>query len=220
LTDFSRETILESMSEQTETRETRRSPIDDLRQIDDARTLKALAHPVRVALIETLSVEGPMTATEAGERIGESPTTCSFHLRQLAKYGFVEEAGGGKGRSRPWRVPDTGLNISSDNDDPEAAVAAGTVARLWRENQLRRLENWRDTRASYPREWRNAATHSQSVMWVTPDELKEFNEELLELMMTRFRERKADPSKRPEGSLPVETLLFNYPVSPPQGGGA
>ena len=71
MTDFSRETILESMSEQTETRETRRSPIDDLRQIDDARTLKALAHPVRVALIETLSVEGPMTATEAGERIGE-----------------------------------------------------------------------------------------------------------------------------------------------------
>jgi DNA-binding transcriptional ArsR family regulator len=209
------------MSEQqTTTTEKRRSPVDDLRQIDDARTLKALAHPVRVALIETLSVEGPMTATEAGERIGESPTTCSFHLRQLAKYGFVEEAGGGKGRSRPWQVPDTGLNISSDNDDPEAAVAAGTVARLWRENQLRRLEHWRDTRSSYPREWRNAATHSQSVMWVTPEELKEFNEELLEIMMTRFRERKADPSKRPADSLPVETLLFNYPVSPPQGGGA
>jgi predicted ArsR family transcriptional regulator len=209
------------MSEQqSQITEKRRSPVDDLRQIDDARTLKALAHPVRVALIETLSVEGPMTATEAGERIGESPTTCSFHLRQLAKYGFVEEAGGGKGRSRPWRVPGTGLNISSDNDDPEAAVAAGTVARLWRENQLRRLENWRDTRSSYPREWREAATHSQSVMWVTAEELKEFNEELLELMMTRFRERKADPSTRPEGSLPVETLLFNYPVSPPQGGGA
>ena len=94
MTEVSREIILESMSEQqTETREHRHSPIDDLRQIDDARTLKALAHPVRVALIETLSVEGPMTATEAGERIGESPTTCSFHLRQLAKYGFVEEAG-------------------------------------------------------------------------------------------------------------------------------
>ena len=209
------------MSEQqTKTTEKRRSPVDDLRQIDDARTLKALAHPVRVALIETLAVEGPMTATEAGERIGESPTTCSFHLRQLAKYGFVEEAGGGKGRSRPWRVPDTGLNISSDSDDPETAVAAGTVARLWRENQLRRLEHWRDTRSSFPREWRSAATHSESVMWVTPEELKEFNEELLEIMMTRFRERKADPSTRPEGALPVETLLFNYPVSPPQGGGA
>jgi predicted ArsR family transcriptional regulator len=206
------------MSEQ-QTTEKRRSSLDGLRQVNDAQTLKALAHPVRIALMETLSIEGPMTATEAGERIGESPTTCSFHLRQLAKYGFVEEAGGGKGRSRPWRLANRGLNISSDNDDPEAAVAAGTIARLWRENQLRRLEHWRDTRSSYPRDWRTATTHSESLMWLTAEELKELNEELLEILMTRFEERRTDPSLRPEGSLPVETLLFNYPVSPPLGGG-
>ncbi|HTU31755.1 MAG TPA: helix-turn-helix domain-containing protein [Solirubrobacteraceae bacterium] len=206
------------MSEQ-QPNEKRQSSVDGLRQVNDARTLKALAHPVRVALMEALSVEGPITATQAGELIGESPTTCSFHLRQLAKYGFVEEAGGGKGRSRPWRLPHRGLNISSDDDDPEAAVAAGTLARLWRENQLRRLEHWRDTRSSYPREWRNAATHSESLMWLTSEELKELNEELLEILMTRFEERRTDPSLRPEGSLPVETLLFNYPVSPPHGGG-
>jgi predicted ArsR family transcriptional regulator len=207
------------MGEQRNT-ENRRSPIADLRQIDDARTLKALAHPVRVALMEILSIEGPLTATAAGEMIGESPTTCSFHLRQLAKYGFVEEAGGGKGRSRPWRLPDHGLDIRSDMEDPEAAVAAGVVARLWRENQLRRLEHWRDTRSNYPIEWRDAATHSETVMWMTAEELVELNQELLEIMMTRFRERRTDPSARPEGSLPVETLLFNYPVSPPKGGGA
>jgi predicted ArsR family transcriptional regulator len=198
----------------------RPSPVDELRQVSDVRMLKALAHPVRIALIEILSIDGPLTATEAGERIGESPTTCSFHLRQLAKYGFVEEAGGGKGRSRPWRVPDQGLNVSTEFDDPEAAVAAGLVAQLWRESQLRRLEHWRDSRSNYPREWRDAATHSESVMWVTAQELEEFNRELLELMMSRFRERRTDPSTRPEGALPVETLLFNYPVSPTQGGGA
>jgi predicted ArsR family transcriptional regulator len=207
------------MSEQQNT-ETGPAPHSDLRQIRDAQTLKALAHPVRIALIETLGVEGAMTATEAGERIGESPTTCSFHLRQLAKYGFVEEAGGGKGRSRPWRVVDRGLDISSDSGDPEAEVAAGTVARLWRESQLRRLEHWRDTRSSYPQEWREATTHSQIVHWLTPAELKEMNEELLAIVLSRFQDRRFDPSKRPEGSLPVETLLFNYPVSPPQGGGA
>ncbi|HEY3775108.1 MAG TPA: helix-turn-helix domain-containing protein [Solirubrobacteraceae bacterium] len=206
------------MSEQ-QPNEKRQSSVDGLRQVNDARTLKALAHPVRVALMEALSVEGPITATEAGDQIGESPTTCSFHLRQLAKYGLVEEAGGGKGRSRPWRLANRGLNISSDNDDPEAAVAAGTLARLWRENQLRRLEHWRDTRSSYPREWRSASTHSESLMWLTAEELKELNEQLLEILMTRFEERRTDPSLRPEGSLPVETLLFNYPVSPPLGGG-
>lgn len=72
--------------------------LPDIRKITDVRTLRALAHPVRIALIEALIIDGPMTATEAGERIGETPTTCSFHLRQLAKYGLVEEAGGGKGR--------------------------------------------------------------------------------------------------------------------------
>src|ERR1700685_3666291 len=78
--------------------------LPDLRSISDVRTLRALGHPVRIALIEELSLGGAMTATQVGERIGESATTCSFHLRQLAKYGFVEEAGGGKGRGRPSSV--------------------------------------------------------------------------------------------------------------------
>ena len=75
--------------------------LPNIREITDARTLRALSHPVRLALIEQLTIGGPMTATEVGELIGESPTTCSFHLRQLAKYGFVEEAGGGKGGPGP-----------------------------------------------------------------------------------------------------------------------
>jgi DNA-binding transcriptional ArsR family regulator len=208
------------MSEQQTHAAKRRSPVEDIRRIDDPRTLKALAHPVRIALMETLSVEGPLTATEAGERIGESPTTCSFHLRQLSKYGFVEEAGGGRGRSRPWRVPEGGLSVRSEQPDPEAAVAASTVARLWRESQLRRLEHWRDTRSSYPRQWREAATHSATITWLTAEELAELNRELLEVLITRFPERRSDPSQRPEGALPVETLLFNYPLSPPRGGGA
>ena len=109
-----------------------------LRQITDARTMRALSHPVRIALLEMLTVAGPLTATEVGEIIGESPTTCSFHLRQLAKYGFVEEAGGGKGRARPWRMTSIGQEISAPRDDPEAELAAGALMRLIRERQLDR----------------------------------------------------------------------------------
>ena len=65
-------------------------PRDSLRRVTDAKTMRALAHPVRISLIELLIIAGPMTATQAAEKIGESPSTCSFHLRQLAKYGFVE----------------------------------------------------------------------------------------------------------------------------------
>jgi DNA-binding transcriptional ArsR family regulator len=70
----------------------------------DPRTLRALAHPIRLALLGLLRREGPLTATRAGELLGELPASCSFHLRQLARYGLVEEAGGGVGRRRPWRA--------------------------------------------------------------------------------------------------------------------
>ena len=128
-----------------------------LREVSDARTFRALGHPVRLALLETLAIQGPLTATEAAERIGESPTTCSFHFRQLARYGFVEEAGGGKGRARPWRLSTIGMQSANVHDDPETEIAAAAFAGLMRERQLERYRTWLDTRASYPREWREAA---------------------------------------------------------------
>ncbi|MFE6968327.1 winged helix-turn-helix domain-containing protein [Isoptericola sp. NPDC057653] len=63
----------------------------------DAQTLRALGHPVRLKLVDAL-LPGPLSATEAGEAIGETATTCSFHLRQLARCGLVEEHETGPGR--------------------------------------------------------------------------------------------------------------------------
>src|SRR4051794_41396768 len=97
-----------------------------VRRVTDASTLRALSHPVRIQLMEALGMHGTMTATQVGELIGESPTTCSFHLRQLARYGFVEEAGGGKGRARPWRGARESLPPASTPGDTEAQPAAQT----------------------------------------------------------------------------------------------
>lgn len=188
------------------------------REVSDARTLRALTHPVRVALIEALSLEGPLTATEAGERIGESPTTCSFHLRQLAKYGFVEEAGGGRGRARPWRMTRLGMSFSSVHDDPETEVAAVALERLLRGRQMERYNAWLQSRGSYPRAWREAAPYSEHVLWVTPDELGEISHRINDLLVSLGRGRLADPAARPAGSLPVELLVFGYPVAPPTAG--
>jgi len=73
----------------------------NLRPVTGAQTMRALFHSVRPALIESLTLDGPLTATEASERLGESPTTCSFHLRLLASHGFVEGAGGGPASWHP-----------------------------------------------------------------------------------------------------------------------
>ena len=189
--------------------------LPELREVHDAQTMRALAHPVRIALVEVLSLEGPLTATEAGERIGESPTTCSFHLRQLAKYGFVEEAGGGRGRARPWRMTRIGMTLAGASDDPEVALAALTLSRLLRERQLRRYQAWQESRSSYPKAWREAAHDSEYLFYVTLDELQALSRELTELLLPRFRERLTDPAARPEGAVPVELLLFAYPIAAP-----
>jgi DNA-binding transcriptional ArsR family regulator len=190
-----------------------------LRRVSDAKTFRALAHPVRMALIELLVLSGPLTATEAGERIGESPTTCSFHLRQLARYGFVEEAGGGKGRARPWQISPTGLDFSSVQDDPETQLAAGALSRMLRDRQFQRYQAWVESRGSYPLPWQEAATDSQWVFWLTATELDELNKELSALLLPRVLERLSDPSARPAGALPVELLMFSYPVAPPPAEG-
>ncbi|HTZ22563.1 MAG TPA: helix-turn-helix domain-containing protein [Streptosporangiaceae bacterium] len=184
------------------------------RQVNDVQTMRALSHPVRIAILETLSVEGPMTATEVGERIGESPTTCSFHLRQLAKYGFVEEAGGGKGRARPWRMNTLSIAIRG-HGDPEAELAADVLAGMFVERQRDRYRTWQDTKAAYRREWREAAGESEYVIYLTAAELKQLRDEVSELIYPRFAERFTDPSRRPQGAAPVEMVMFSYPLSPP-----
>jgi DNA-binding MarR family transcriptional regulator len=179
--------------------------------------MRAMAHPVRIALIEALLVGGAMTATEVGEQIGESPTTCSFHLRQLAKYGFVEEAGGGHGRARPWRLSSIGMSLSPGGD-AEAEIATDAVMNLFRERQFARYQAWRQTKASYPASWRKAANDSAYVFYLTSEELEQLNQEVGEVLMRwfRFEERLEDPSRRPPDSVPVEAILLAYPTAPPK----
>jgi predicted ArsR family transcriptional regulator len=170
---------------------------------------------VRIALYQELAYGGAMTATELGKRIGETATTCSFHLRQLAKYGFVEEAGGGKGRARPWRLASLGWDIPVAHD-PETQIAGDAVLRLSRERAFARYQRWQETKAAHPRDWQEAADDSEYVTYLTTEELKQVKQEL-HAVLERFWERLEDPARRPPGALPVETLLLSYPIEPPTG---
>lgn len=188
----------------------------DIRELTDARALRALTHPVRVAMLEELIHGGAMTATELGERIGETPTTCSFHLRQLAKYAFVEEAGGGRGRSRPWRLTNIGWSFTLGGD-PGVELAADAALRVFRERQFARYETWRRTRGVYPPQWRQASDDSEYLFYLTAEELAQLGRELQDVLM-RWRQlegRLENPARRPPDSLPVETLIFSFPIDPP-----
>jgi DNA-binding transcriptional ArsR family regulator len=173
--------------------------------------MRAMAHPVRLALVEALNHHGQLTATQAAEIVGESPSNCSFHLRQLAKYGFVEEAEGGKGRQRPWRNVHTGMRFTDVQDDPETALAAGALARVFHERHLERARVGMERRQYLPEEWRRVTGFDQMTLYVTPEEMKQLNDEILDIVL-RYRDRIADPSKRPEGAGRLEMVMFGYPV--------
>jgi DNA-binding transcriptional ArsR family regulator len=188
-------------------------PFEEPRELTDPRAMRAMAHPVRLALMEALNHHGQLTATEAAEHVGESPSNCSFHLRQLAKYGFVEEAEGGTGRQRPWRVVNVGLRMTDVHEDAETAMAAGALARVVHERWMARARAGMEQRRFLPDEWREVTGSDQMTLYVTPAEMKELNDELLATLF-RYRDRIADPSKRPEGSRPIEHVAFYYPVDP------
>jgi DNA-binding transcriptional ArsR family regulator len=179
------------------------------RQLTDPKAMRAMAHPVRLVLLQELNDAGTLTATEAAERVGESPSNCSFHLRQLAKYGWVEEAPGGTGRQRPWRAVHTGFSMTDVHEDPETSLAAGALGRVVTERWLDRAREGLDRRQYMPIEWRSVTGTDQMTLYVTPDEMKALNKELLGIL-DRYRERIADPSKRPEGSRSVEHVIFYY----------
>ena len=184
--------------------------------VSDARRLRALTHPVRLALIGKLVMHGPLTAAAASELIGEPPSTCSFHFRQLAKYGVVEEAGGAKGRAKPWRMTTTGFSVTAA-DDPESKLAEDALHRMVREQQIEGYRTWLNTKASYPQRWQDAGDDSAYVFHLTVDELEQLSRDLTEILMPLFLERMADPSKRPAGSVPVRVLLLAHPTAHPDG---
>ena len=82
------------------------------RVIGDPLALRALAHPLRLKLHALVGREGSITAAEAARQLGVSQALASHHLRQLAKYGYVEEAEGGTGRRRPWKRVALGMRFT------------------------------------------------------------------------------------------------------------
>jgi DNA-binding transcriptional ArsR family regulator len=185
----------------------------DTRKVTDARAMRALAHPLRLALLEALAHAGTLTATQASELLGESPANCAFHLRTLAKYGYVVEAGGGRGRERPWRRAHTVLHITSEQEDPTAALAAEELGNFWLDRILERARSALLRRSSWPAEWRQSDLLGQSevIVYMTADEARELGAEV-ERLYQRFDDRVDHPERRPDGAMPIEMVLFNYPL--------
>jgi predicted ArsR family transcriptional regulator len=178
--------------------------------------MRALAHPLRVALMEAIgqSDTQTLTATEASELLGESPANCAFHLRTLAKYGFLEEAGGGRGRQRPWRLRYRSIELVPPGLDQATSLAAEAAATIWVDRWLARARDRLLRTLGYPAEWQEAAIASQRTLYLTSQEAKDLGEAMHRLLEP-YEPRRDDPSLRPRGSLQYEVLAFGYPLADP-----
>ncbi len=180
-------------------------------EITDPLALRALAHPARIAILEYLVFEGPATATQCAEIAGLSPTACSYHLRALAKYGFVEEDAGAAvdGRHRPWRAKFVAITFGEKAGTPPAVRAAGRAVRdslLQRVAELRELHY--EQEPTLPLEWREVAGINHDVLHVTPAELAELRQKVFELTTSY---RRLAPEERPAGARRVHAMFEVFP---------
>ena len=180
------------------------------RRLTDPRVMRALAHPTRLELMELVAREGELTATAAASMLGLSPANVSFHLRQLGKYGFLEEAPPGPGRVRPWRIGSVQHSWDELGADAETNAAASALTSVVLERDLDRLRDWIARQGAAPPEWRTAAFMSESLLFLTPAELAELGEQITELIV-RYADR-VDPGRRPEGSAAVQAIAVGIPV--------
>jgi hypothetical protein len=171
-----------------------------------------MAHPIRLSLIGALRQEGPLTATQAGEIIGESSASCSFHLRQLARWGLVEEAGGGKGRERPWRASTNATAWPDVPDTPAVAAASTLLSTVFAERYFELLRRWLNSKPDEPEEWQRAAHFGDTAIFVTADELLGLGEKVT-AMLEPYRERQDDPESRPPDSRRVAFLHLAFPAN-------
>lgn len=188
----------------------------------DATALRGLAHPLRGRLLDQLQLRGPSTATILAERLGESSGSTSYHLRQLAKHGFIEPAEGrAGGRERWWQARRGGWSVQGQTfrQDPATRHAADAVLEYHYDAREQRFKAWQGLSASAPHDpdvqrWRRASGDSNFPMPLTPEEAERLYQDLLAFMWRWQREHV--PEGRVADDVPgaetVEVQINLFPV--------
>jgi hypothetical protein len=162
--------------------------------------------------MELLTVDGPLTATELADRLDETPANCSWHLRKLAEHAFVEEAGGGIGRQRPWRVRQVGLAWDDVDATPGERRAGRALEEMMLQRQVARYHQARTQLVDDGElDWADAATSTQYASWLTADELDALNLEI-RVALERYADRLTDAARRPAGSRLCELVAWGAPL--------
>lgn len=176
----------------------------------DARSLRGLAHPLRMRMLELLNLDGPATSTGLAERLGENTGTVSWHLRQLAEHGFIEEVvGRGTKRERWWQAVKERrtLDTTQFRYDPDTRGALSVYMHELIQQTFSRVADYLADDWEGP--WQGIGTVvDRSDLRLTPAQLSVLNAELMSVI---DRHTPAPDAERGEDALPVIVQLQSFP---------
>ncbi|MER5357693.1 winged helix-turn-helix domain-containing protein [Streptomyces sp. NPDC002785] len=161
-------------------------------------------HDVRTALLNLLAEVGTVTATEAASRLGYSSGLCSFHLRQLARHGYIEEAPHNGGRARPWRLRQHNSAADASAEEQFGDLARGLEDESW--------QRWLAQRDQAPAEWRHDEAFS-FVAYLTPEEMSRVAD-TIRRTLAPYQDREQRPLARPDSARPVALITRLFPLLP------
>ena len=165
------------------------APSDEPARLDNARVMRALAHPIRLRLIALLSELGPASVTALAGHTGKSTASVSYHLSQLARFGLVEEAVEARtGRERPWRATHRGISWDWNTGDDASALLRSAYLK----ERLRVIDEYVAVEPALPPEWRSAAFFLDDVGHLTAAEVAEVSGQIRQLLARHRGAGRAD----------------------------
>jgi len=171
------------------------NPLSDL-AITDPQAMRALAHPVRLAVLMVLQRNGPATATQLSPHVGATPSVTSWHLRHLATFGLVVDAEPsevpGDRRQRWWKAAARGFSFESSEGD-ESRDAAKMLADQLEDVARRKADRWRaEVEPQLEHSWRRLAGLSNTTVRLSVDELERLEHAIDELLGEYLRRPEPD----------------------------
>lgn len=178
-------------------------------RFDDPRSIRALAHPARVAIINALASGEELTATQCAELTGLSPSATAYHLNLLERYGFAEPAPPRPDRrERPWRASGRPVEVDLNISTPAGSAAAAAVVTVYIDTTRAIAARFTKDAHEEPPEWRDAALNNTD-LWLTAEELPRVAAQL-DAVLEPFRSRRSNDD-RPIGSRRVRVMNVVVP---------
>jgi DNA-binding transcriptional ArsR family regulator len=166
-------------------------------RFQNPRSIRALAHPARLAIIDALATGDELTATQCAELTGLSPSATAYHLKLLERYGLAETAPPRPDRrERPWRAPERRIQVDLDTSTPAGASAAAAVAAAYFDTTRAIAVEFTEGSPAEPEQWRDAAALTNVDLWLTAEEFQRVAEELAAVLEPYRGHRRATGSRR------------------------